>query len=197
MINLMRTKNALLKNGFICELFDTKEDCLAYFKHFIRPGISVGIGGSMTVEELGLYDALKEKGVQTYWHWKGKWNQEIAKAQQSDYYLCSANAVTEDGMIYFVDRFGNRISSVCYGHSKVFLFVGRNKIVATREEAFVRGENIAVPLNTRRINRDIISGNRDSDPVTEQDTQNLELLLRSNPQGQDIYVFLINEDLGY
>ncbi|MDO5715618.1 MAG: LUD domain-containing protein [Tissierellia bacterium] len=197
MINLMRTKSALIKNGFICELFETKKECLEYFRHFVRKGTSVGIGGSMTIEDLGIYEDLTQRGIETYWHWKGQWNDELAKAKNSDYYLCSANAVTEDGLIYFVDRFGNRISSVCYGHEKVFLFIGRNKIVKSKDEAFLRAENIAVPLNTRRINWDIISGKRDSDIVSDEETMNLELILRANPEGQDIYVFLINEDLGY
>lgn len=202
MIQLMRTKNALLKNGFICEIFENRYEAVEYFSKFIRKDKSVGMGGSITVEELKIYDLLKDNGIKVVWHWKENKDEAFRNAIFTDYYICSANAVTEDGYLYFVDRYGNRISAVSYGHEKVFLFIGRNKLVRDIDSAFERGENIATPLNTRRINMDTLNHKREqksryASTVNKNETANLELLLRRNPQSSDIYVFLINEDLGY
>lgn len=152
MIDLLRTKSSLIKNGFFSYIFDNKEDAVDYFLHFAKENISFGFAGSKTLETLGIYDILIDKGYKCFWHWKDGFKKGLDNCKDADYYLTSANAITSDGSLYFVDRIGNRISSVCFGHKKVFIFIGRNKIVADKAEAVRRAENIAIPLNSRRIN---------------------------------------------
>ena len=197
MIDLLRTKSSLIKNGFFSYIFDNREDAVDYFLHFAKENISFGFAGSKTLETLGIYDILIDKGYKCFWHWKDGFKKGLDNCKDADYYLTSANAITSDGSLYFVDRIGNRISSVCFGHKKVFIFIGRNKIVADKAEAVRRAENIAIPLNSRRINNDIFKGLRSDDCVHYDDAANMELFLNASAKDRDIYVFLINEDLGY
>ena len=100
-------------------------------------GGSVGIGGSLTVKELGLYEALKERGNAVYWHWTDG-TAAKARAAAADYYVCSANAVTRDGVIALTDGSGNRIAALSSGPRNAILVIGSNKIVADGREAFMR-----------------------------------------------------------
>ena len=63
---------ALSKRGFQARWFDDRQACAAALLEAIRPDEVVGIGGSMTVEELGVYDALISRGNTVWWHWKSK-----------------------------------------------------------------------------------------------------------------------------
>ncbi|MGI5950066.1 lactate utilization protein [Peptoniphilus sp.] len=197
MIRLIKTKKALIQNGFICEIFENEKDLLKYLDYYLKEGSTAAIGGSVTIEELGIYEKLKEKNIKTFWHWKDKFegNEEINA--HADIYLSSANAITEDGALYFVDQLGNRISSICFGHDKVFIIAGRNKIVKSLDEARERVKNISVPLNTFRHNASVEVGDNDYETTSVYSTANMELFFKKNPENRDIYVFLVDADLGY
>lgn len=197
MIRLIKTKKSLLENGFICEIFENERDLLKYLDHYFVENSTAAIGGSVTIEELGIYDMLKKKNIKTFWHWKDdfKGNEELNAT--SDIYLTSANAITEDGSLYFVDQIGNRISSICFGHKKVIIIAGRNKIVRSQDEARERVKNISVPLNTFRHNTSVEIGENDYDQTTVYSTANMELFFKKNTEKRDIYVFLVDTDLGY
>ena len=72
---------------------------------------SVGIGGSLSVEQIKLYDELKQRGNAVFWHWRDGAAAKI-QAARADFYVCSANAVTADGIIFLTDGSGNRISAL-------------------------------------------------------------------------------------
>ena len=85
----------------------------------------MGIGGSMTVKELGLADKLKAAGHTIYWHWLPDAPKDVhAKAQYADAYLCSSNAVTAEGQLVNIDGTGNRVASMFFGPKEVFILVG-------------------------------------------------------------------------
>lgn len=194
----MRIKNNLLKKGYICEIFENSSECIDNILSEINADKSVGIGGSVTLDTLDIYSKLIDKGVPCHWHWKNQnWSEEMKAARTCDYYISSVNAITEDGEIHIVDRIGNRISAISFGHEKVFFIIGRNKIVLNKEEALNRITGVATKLNARRIIRDSLEGKREKDFNTESETQNLELILKSAPPMQETYVYIINEDLGY
>lgn len=98
---------------------------------------SVGIGGSLTVKELGLAERLREAGNAVYWHWT---DGPLAKngAAHADIYVCSANALTVGGIPVLTDGSGNRISAMCNGPRRALLIVGKNKIVGDEREALMR-----------------------------------------------------------
>lgn len=66
MIDLLRTKSSLIKNGFFSYIFDNKEDAVDYFLHFAKENISYGFAGSKTLETLGIYDILIDKGYKCF-----------------------------------------------------------------------------------------------------------------------------------
>ena len=114
-------------------------------------GKSVGIGGSMTIKELGLYDRLSEDSI-VYWHWETgpKTRADAASAQV---YLTSVNGLAETGEIINIDGAGNRVASTLYGHEKIYYIVGRNKLAKTYDDALWRARNIASPKNARKLGR--------------------------------------------
>lgn len=130
---------------------EAKEQVLA----LIPPEKSVGIGGSMTIRGLGLYEALKERGNTVWSHWLGE--ETFTKAQfegerTADIYLCSSNAVMAKGALVNTDGLGNRAAYMFHGPETVVLVCGKNKIVSGGyEEAIKRVKNIAAPQNVRRL----------------------------------------------
>lgn len=90
-------------------------------------GTSIGIGGSVTIDTLGVYDRLCGSN-ELFWHWKNHAPETRERAGKAETYLCSANGVSENGEIVNIDGFGNRVAGTIYGPERVFLVVGRNKI---------------------------------------------------------------------
>lgn len=114
-------------------------------------GKSVGIGGSMTIKELGLYDRLSEDST-VYWHWETG-PETRADAASAQVYLTSVNGFAETGEIINIDGAGNRVASTLYGHEKIYYIVGRNKLAKTYDDALWRARNIASPKNARKLGR--------------------------------------------
>ncbi len=98
---------------------------------------SVGIGGSLSVEQIKLYDELKQRGNAVFWHWRDGAAAKI-QAARADFYVCSANAVTADGIIFLTDGSGNRISALSFGPKNAILIIGKNKVVGDGREAVMR-----------------------------------------------------------
>ena len=144
-----------MKNrGFLAEYCRNAEEARARALEIIGSR-SVGIGGSVTVRTLGIADALKEKNIPVYWHWlvdKSETKAERGRAIAADVYMCSANALLEDGRIVNVDGTGNRAAGVIYGPDTVIMVIGKNKLVAgsSIDEAITRVKNSACAKNAIR-----------------------------------------------
>ena len=150
--DLSAVAKRLTERGFLAEAAGSPEEAKALILQYIG-GRSVGIGGSATVRELGLYEALTERGNEVFWHWKVEKPQveeTRIKAIGADVYLCSTNALTEDGRLVNIDGTGNRLAGMIYGPKTVILAVGRNKIVKDTDEAIARIKRDACPGNARR-----------------------------------------------
>lgn len=149
---LEAVKNRLCKRGFLAEVVDTPEEAKQRILEYIGDR-SVGIAGSATVRDLGLYEALTARGNTVYWHWKVEKPQveetRIA-AIAADVYLCSTNAVTEDGRLVNIDGTGNRLAGMIYGPKTVILAVGKNKLAKDYDDAIARIKRDACPGNARR-----------------------------------------------
>ena len=146
-----KTIETLRKNGFKVSYFETKEEAAEYLLAQIN-GKTVGIGGSKTVEALGLYDTLSENNT-VYWHWKVPGRPTLDSAATTDVYMCSANAISEDGEIFNIDGNGNRIASTVFGHKKVYIIAGTNKICPDFDSALHRARNVASVKNCQRFNK--------------------------------------------
>lgn len=152
MANIETLRKNLESHGFVTTCFATKEEAADHICASIQ-GTTVGIGGSMSVEQMGLYDRLRENN-RVYWHWKQDRQEALAGAAEAEIYLCSVNGVAETGEMVNVDGTGNRLAASTYGKKKVFLIIGTNKIAPTLHEAIARARNVAGPMNARRYNLD-------------------------------------------
>lgn len=139
------------KKGFIAEFFEDKEEALKYMLKEVGTS-DVGIGGSMTIQELGWYEELQKRG-KTLWHWFGKYQGILEDENSAPCYITSANAISADGAIINIDANGNRIAATAFGSKKVFIVCGENKIEKDIPSALFRAKNIAAPKNSKRLNR--------------------------------------------
>lgn len=195
-------KNNLKKNGFQVACFETKEEAADYLDHCID-NATVGFGGSVTLQEMGVYERLAAHN-QVFWHWAAPTGTSIDhiynKAQTAEIYLSSVNGISETGEIVNIDGIGNRISSIQYGHKKVFFIVGANKIAPDYESAVYRARNIAAPKNAQRLKKKTPCAakadkchNCDS---PERICRGLSVLWKK-PWNTEYEVLLIQEPLGY
>ncbi|MCR2045545.1 lactate utilization protein [Anaerosalibacter massiliensis] len=200
--NIINTIKSLREKGYKTKLYTNVEDAKKELIEKIDTSDTVGIGGSMTVFDMNIYEALIEKNVKTYWHWKAS-NEEVKdirdKADRANIYITSTNAITEDGKLVNMDGVGNRVASMFYGHDKVFIIVGTNKICKDYETAKDRIRNVAAPKNTERLVLDTpcrLTG-RCSDCKSSARICNIETIIHRKPADVDMTIFLIDEELGY
>ena len=148
-MNTDKTINHLKLRGFQVSCFSSAEDAVDYLSGQIQ-GTTVGIGGSKTVDQIGLYDILCENN-EVFWHWKNSAPDTRAKANAAEIYISGANAISEDGEILNIDGMGNRLAGQIWGHKKVYIISGTNKICPDFESALVRARNIAAVENCKRF----------------------------------------------
>ena len=145
-----QVKKHLEQNGYTVSIFQTAEEAADYLNREID-WVSVGIGGSVTVEDMGLYESLSAHN-RVYWHWREK--DVFSAAAAADVYLLSPNAIAEStGEIINIDGTGNRVSSSLFGHKKVFFIAGKNKLAPDFDSALWRARNVAAPKNAQRLGR--------------------------------------------
>lgn len=148
MANIENLRKNLEKRGFLSQYFETGAEAAIYLNGAID-GVSVGIGGTMTVRDIGLYEML-ESHNRVIWHWKGDSHQD---ALLTDVYITSVNAVAETGELINIDGAGNRVATSIYAHKKVYFVIGINKIEPDFERAMFRARNVAGPLRAQSMNR--------------------------------------------
>ena len=195
-------KGNLEKKGFQVSCFETSAEAVEYLADTLK-GEEIGIGGSVTIQEMGLYEALSKEN-QIYWPWKplpDKSDQEMRElAHRAKIYFSSLNGVAQTGELINIDGTCNRVSATLYGPKKVYLVVGANKIAPDYEQALFRARNVASPLNCQRLKRKTpcaAKGDKCYDCNSpERICCGLTVFL-SKPTGADYEVILINENLGY
>ncbi len=148
---------ALVKNKMVAYYVDTKEEARALALSLIPRGATCASGGSVTLKETGILDAVK-LGSYCYFdrYAEGMTDAEreeaVKRAHFADVYLTSANAITENGELYNVDGNSNRISAIAHGPKNVIVVAGVNKIVKDLDEAILRVKAVAAPKNCARLN---------------------------------------------
>lgn len=143
----------LKDRGYGVTIFENQEEAVKYLDAQIDHQ-TVGFGGSVTLEQMGLYEVLQSHN-EVFWHWRlpdGKTAQEVRQeAGSAKIYLSSVNGLAETGEIINIDGNCNRVASIFYGHEKVYLILGENKIEEDYERALYRARNTAAPLNAKRL----------------------------------------------
>ena len=139
-----KLKRNFENRGFSIRYFETGVDAVAYLAAQTA-GKTVSFGGSVTLEQLSVYEAL-QNSAQVHWHWKGD-----GYVQTPSVYITSANAIAETGEIVNIDGAGNRVSATLYGPKEVFFVCGTNKVMPDLAAAIDRAQNIAAPKNAMRL----------------------------------------------
>ena len=203
-MNLDIIKANLEKRGFKVSAFENVPDAVDYFNNEIN-NTTVGFGGSMTLKEIGLFDVLN-KHNEIWWHGTSVQLKEygsttvMQNAMNTEIYVTSANAISEQGQIINIDGRGNRLASTLYGHKKVYFVVGKNKLAENFEKDLWRARNIAAPKNAQRLGMKTpcaVKGDKCYDCSSSDRICRGILTLELPPMGTEVEVVIINEDLGY
>lgn len=123
----------------------------------IQEHASVAWGGSMTLGQIGLIDALHARQSAYTLLDRDKAGSPaertslMKQALTADVYLTSVNAITQNGILVNVDSMGNRVAALTYGPEKVIAVVSMNKVVKTVEDAISRARNFSAPINVQRL----------------------------------------------
>ena len=181
----------------------TATEAVEKVSSLIADGSSVTWGGSMTIRDMGIPDALRQRGtlnvldrdlVET----PEEKAEMYLRAFSADVYLSSANAISEDGVIVNIDGNGNRVAAITWGPKQVIFIIGVNKIAQTVEAALTRARSTASPINAARFEIqtpcqvDGVCHNCNSaDSIC-----NYVHFLRNSPRGKH-KVILVGEDWGY
>lgn len=194
-----KVRENLEQRGFRVSTFATAAEAAAYLDGAID-GATVGFGGSITVQEMGLYEKLGTHN-QVIWHWKGDPDAHT-RAAQAQVYIASANGLAETGEIINIDGAGNRVASTLFGHQRVYFVIGRNKLAPTFEEALWRARNIAAPKNAQRLNKKTpcaVKGDRCYDCKSPERICRGLVVLWKPMMGMEesTEIVLVDEDLGY
>lgn len=200
---LNRVADALRARGFDASVFETAAEAAAFILSDVPAGQTVAIGGSSTVKEMDLQTQLRQAGHEVLWHWEVEPAKRAAllhEAMNAPVYLCSANAITEDGLMVQIDGTGNRVAAMCYGPNTVYVIIGRNKVVqGGYQQAVRRIKQVACPGNARRLNLDTPCGKTGNCDVSACKNSMCHMTVSFDlaPGGKRTQVVLVNEDLGY
>ena len=140
--------------GYYCE---TSGEAVEKVLALIPNGSSIGWGGSQTLAEIGLLEAIKN-GHYTILD-RFATDDPLARQEiytqifNSDFYLMSTNAITMDGELVNIDGTGNRVASLCFGPKNVIIVAGMNKVTSDLECGIKRAHNVTAPANNVRFNR--------------------------------------------
>lgn len=164
---------------------------------------TVGFGGSLTLEKLGLIDALYARGQKMIDREKTHSNeqrQEVMKqALTADYFLTSLNGISEDGVLVNIDRVGNRIAALTFGPDHVFAFVGMNKIYGNLDTTIEMVRKKTAPLNSFRLGLEstpCVKRGQCGNCLLDECICNTIALTRHSFKKDRITIFLILEDVG-
>ena len=156
-LRMEKTKNALENNNMTAYTVKTKEEAADIVRSLLKKGDVIASGGSVTINQCGITDIIKSPDY-IYLDRNSvapdKTAEIFRKSFSADVYLCSSNAITENGELYNVDGNSNRVAAIAYGPKSVIIIAGYNKIVRNIEEASNRVKKTAAPANTVRLQCD-------------------------------------------
>ncbi|MBO4907712.1 MAG: lactate utilization protein [Lachnospiraceae bacterium] len=179
---------------------DNREDALRLALELIPEKSSVTMGGAMSAHEIGLVEALKEGD----YNFLDRDNAEdkraaMLAAYDADFFLTSANAMTEDGVMVNIDGNSNRVSAIAQGPKHVLVIVGMNKVCPDVDTAMKRARNVAAPINAQRFGLNTPCAKTGSCMNCKSpDTICCQFLITrySRHEGR-IHVILVNDSLGF
>lgn len=203
-LQVERTINALKKNNFDARYLAKGADALEEVMKMIPDGAKVGMGGSLTLTQIGFYDAIQKRPVKFLNPYvKGLPPEEGARLRResltADVFISSSNAITEDGKLFNIDATGNRVGAMMFGPKKVILVCGANKIVIDLDMAWEKVQEWTSPLNVKRLNMKTpcLQTGECADCSSPERICNIYTVLAKKPRLTDITIFIVGENLGF
>ena len=206
---LLKVKeNQLIKafenNNMSCMIVKNKEELQTYLKSILVNQKKVAVGGSVTLNQLGVIDLIRQSDVDFVDRYAPELSREemmekFREGLLSDIFITSTNAMTLDGCLYNVDGTGNRVSAMIFGPKEVIVIAGMNKLCVDEQEAIKRIREYSAPANAMRLNK--------KTPCTKTGTCmdchshdricSSYVKLGHQTQVNRIKVILVEENLGY
>lgn len=156
---IQKAIDALEKNNMKGFFVQDEQELLELIDELIEEHSVVGVGDSLTLIETGVLDFVRNGN----YVFLDKYEEGITSDEKkklyiqnflADTFLCSTNALTEDGKLYNIDGNGSRVAPMIYGPKQVIIVAGINKLVQNIEDAEKRVRNYAAPIDAKRLNKD-------------------------------------------
>lgn len=180
----------------------SKEQALAKALELIPNDATVGWGGAMSAQQIGLLDAVKNGNYKAIDRDDAPNPEERKKAMKNclmaDVFITGANALSMDGQMVNIDGNGNRVAAIVYGPESIIVIAGMNKVMDTLDAAVIRARTIAAPMNKQRFALQTpceITGTC-GDCKSEGCICNQILITRNSKPAGRIKVIMVGEELG-
>lgn len=194
----------LQKNNMVGFYVESIQELIPLLSTLLVEGEKIGCGDSVTLEETGVFEYLRN-GSFTFYdkHQLNLTSEEkrilYLKNFDSDTFITGTNAITTDGKLFNIDGNGSRVAPMIYGPKQVIVIVGINKLVDTVEDAIHRARQIAAPLDAKRLNKNTpcVKLSKCIDCKHEQRICNDFVLISRQSSKDRIKVIFINGNYGY
>ena len=197
-MNIEKTIKNLKLRGFEVSFFENKEAASDYLLSQIK-NTTVGIGGCLTADQMGLYEKLIEAGNDVAWRWRTPGWETLEKENAAEVFISSANAIAETGEILNIDGRGNRLAGLVFGKKRVYIIAGTNKLCPDFDSALSRARNTAAVKNVMRFPNETpckIDGKCHDCRVPDRVCNALMVLWGPMMDMEKVEVILIDEELG-
>lgn len=191
------------KRNMNCYFATDKKEALALIFKLLPPKATIGFGGSVTLEEIGILELLRKNENYTLYDRTREKNLEnleklYRKMFSADVFLTSSNAITEKGQIVNVDGKGNRVAMITFGPKKVIIVVGKNKITKDSLSGIERVKKVATPLNVKRLIKASKEKSEDNAlDITEEKIWGQVSVIERQLEKDRIHVVIVGEKLGF
>ena len=193
----------LQQRSFEIVRVDTPSEAREILLAQIPKGSSIGLGGSVTLNDLDILEEFRKEQYNLYDRYNQKdWPATVINLRSSldaDYFVTGTNAIIQDGRLLQMDGGGNRVAAMVYGPKNLIVIAGINKIVSSLEEGFERLTRVAV-INSKRLNHQTpcnFSGTCE-DCIARGRICNVTTIVSNGkrPEGKTT-IILINQEVGY
>ena len=195
---------AFERNNMSCIVVKNQQELHQYLKNILIDQKKVAVGGSVTLNQLGVIDLIQESDVQFIDRYEEGLSQEqvverLREGLLSDIFITSTNALTMDGCLYNVDGRGNRVSAMIFGPKDVYVIAGLNKIFNNEQEAINHIREYSAPANALRLHKKTpcTRVGKCQDCLSEDRICSSYVKLGYQGQKNRIHVIIVEENRGY
>lgn len=198
------TLDNLKRNNMQGYFVKNREELFQLLNKLILKNSTIGSGDSDTLEQLGVFDFLRNGDYIFY----DKHDENLTSTQKreiyiknfsADNFITGCNAITADGKLVNIDGNGSRVAPMIYGPSQVIVIAGKNKIVKNIDKAIERVRQVAAPLDVKRLKKDTPCAKigRCIDCKHPQRICNSLVVIARQFDSERIRVIIVDEELGY